>query len=200
MRDLSSPALYVGFELGVGLLALGLGRWLFGSFLFFESDAGPRALARAAVFWLPLGVFAVLVTSARVIRRLAFARRIYEDLRDCPVGDFIRFSGWPAFAALSIMAGASEELLFRGVLQAKAGLWISALLFGAMHALSWAYFWMAAALGLYLGWVYELTGRNLLVPAFLHAGYDFAVLLLFRRRMREDPEGHVGMLSRDPGV
>ena len=85
-------------------------------------------------------------------------------------------------------AGVGEEALFRGVLQPALGpygLWISSLLFGVLHALTYTYFLLAALLGLYLGWLFERTD-NLLVPVIVHALYDAVALWLLRKRFLED--------------
>ena len=132
---------------------------------------------------LPLLVFAVFATTDAGLS-LRPLRRIYGILRDSPIGGYIRENRWPAFLALSLAAGAAEELLFRAVLQAKLGLLLTSLLFGALHAVSAAYFLIASFIGAYLGRLYE--GHGLLVPVLVHALYDFAALLLYRRRMLRD--------------
>ncbi len=90
---------------------------------------------------------------------------------------------------VAALAGLGEELLFRGVLQAAlvevlgpvAALVVAALVFGLVHALSWAYFAMASLMGLYLGALFLLTG-NLLLPVIVHAVYDaIAIAILLGR-------------------
>ena len=86
-------------------------------------------------------------------------------------------------ALVSVLAGLGEELLFRGVLQAGLtgllGPWLGVVLasvaFGLLHFLSWTYFLLATAMGLYLGALYELTG-NLLVVCLVHALYDWVAI------------------------
>jgi len=89
---------------------------------------------------------------------------------------------------ISIGAGFGEEWLFRGFLQqlvkfwfgAEAGIWpavvIAALLFGACHALSRTYFCLTFLIGIYFGYLVELTG-SVLPAALSHAGYDFVALM-----------------------
>jgi membrane protease YdiL (CAAX protease family) len=85
--------------------------------------------------------------------------------------------------AVSLLAGVGEELLFRGVIQGGLdgvignvpALVVASVVFGAMHALSRAYFLVATAMGFYLGWLYLATG-NLLIPVVVHFLYDWIVL------------------------
>jgi len=97
--------------------------------------------------------------------------------------------------AVSLMAGASEEVLFRGMLQPWlagllpggewAGIAAAAALFGLCHALSPAYFVFAFALGGIFGWAAVATD-NLAVPIMLHAAYDAVVLLDMTVRTTDD--------------
>jgi len=112
--------------------------------------------------------------------------------------DLIRFglmkwlgnAGPAALAALAIMAGIGEELLFRGVLQGglenPLGTWwallIASLLFGLAHALTPAYFVLATLMGVYLGLIYVWTS-NLLIVIVIHALYDWLALLYYRYRV-----------------
>jgi uncharacterized protein len=86
---------------------------------------------------------------------------------------------------LAACAGVGEEALFRGVIQAAlldrlpawVALALTALLFGAAHALSAAYAVLATLMGLYLGGL-QLAGDNLLVPILTHGLYDLVALRL----------------------
>ena len=53
---------------------------------------------------------------------------------------------------------------------------IVALLFGACHALSKTYFVVTFLIGIYFGYLVELTG-SVLPAAFSHASYDFVALV-----------------------
>lgn len=96
-------------------------------------------------------------------------------------------------AILSIGAGVSEEILFRGVLQTwMAGttpLWAAILatniLFGALHARTVLYAIVAGLVGVYLGVVFELTG-NLIAPMIAHGLYDAVALDYVRRAIARD--------------
>ena len=185
----------VGFEGALAVVALLLAGPLGVSpteFLVFDW----RAVLFAAAAALP--PFALLRLSDRY--DLAPLRALHEQL-DASVGPAVRAMSWGELASLSLYVGLCEELLFRGVLRPgleNLGGWIAGadgaadrwigwvltnLLFGAVHALSWSYFLLAAAMGLYLGWLLDATGeRNLLVPILTHAVYDFLALASFAER------------------
>ena len=93
-------------------------------------------------------------------------------------------------AYLSLMAGVSEELLFRGVVHTwlttsfgvATALIVSNLLFGLAHAVSVFYVVLAGLLGFYLATVFTITGEaNLVPPILCHALYDFIALSVYRR-------------------
>ena len=77
------------------------------------------------------------------------------------------------------MAGISEELLFRGVIQSYLisvstpfiGLFVSALLFGLMHCYNRLYIILTFIVGLFIGWIYFQT-QSLLLVVTLHCVYD----------------------------
>lgn len=89
---------------------------------------------------------------------------------------------------LSALAGISEEVLFRSVIQGvattafgtAAGLVLASVLFGIAHLVTGTYGIVAAAIGLYLGLLW-LAGENLLIPIVTHAAYDFAALFYLLR-------------------
>jgi len=80
---------------------------------------------------------------------------------------------------LATIAGVSEELMFRGVLQTiidrqlptAAAIVIVGLLFGLLHARTALYAIIAALVGMYLGLLFFATG-SLLAPIITHAVYD----------------------------
>lgn len=88
-------------------------------------------------------------------------------------------------AAIAVLAGLGEELLFRGVIQQAlqqwlgpwTGLLLASLVFGAAHWVSRAYMIFACLMGLYLGLLYWLSG-DLLIAVIVHALYDFIALRL----------------------
>jgi membrane protease YdiL (CAAX protease family) len=95
------------------------------------------------------------------------------------------------FALIAVLAGVGEELLFRGVLQTLLvswttpvlGLAIGSLVFGAAHALSKLYFFLATLIGLCFGWL-VLHYQDLVAPMVAHSLYDFVALVYLARRGR----------------
>jgi hypothetical protein len=94
------------------------------------------------------------------------------------------FAGWSwrQLLVISVAAGFCEELLFRG-LQAWAtvylppivALLVVSLLFGAAHALTRFYFFLATLMGLYFGALFLASG-NLVIPMVAHGVYDAVAL------------------------
>lgn len=173
--------------------------------LCFESALVVVALLLALIFglrpWLTivfgwgalgLSVLATLPIVAAVMSLLQFRWRWVEDLRRIVEDHLLPlFSGAGPAALLfvALAAGLGEELLFRGVIQAGlegligpvAALVAASLLFGLAHALTPAYFVLTCLMGLYLGWLYQVTG-NLLMPIMVHFLYDWIVLVWYLRR------------------
>ncbi len=130
---------------------------------------------------LPLGVVAalppllliLLLESARS-RRWRWVRIFHDNLASvlAPLLGHLR---WHEMLALSCLAGLSEEVFFRGVLQQAIGLVPSALIFGLLHTLSLPYLVWATLTGLYLGALMQATG-NLWVPILTHTLIDLVGL------------------------
>lgn len=98
--------------------------------------------------------------------------------------------------ALGAAAGVGEEMLFRGVLQSELGerfgdviaLTSSAVIFGALHAVTPLYAVIAGIASLYFGELY-LQYHNLAVPIVCHGLYDVGALMgahLFVTGMSEE--------------
>jgi uncharacterized protein len=191
------------FEGGLAIGALGFG-WLLGCpplvtfhwepavLLFVPLAAAPMVLVLAVLLWRPIGLFAEV---PRIV-----------DGRLLPL---FRSWGLVEMAAISILAGLGEEMLFRGVFQATLGellakaagpeqaVWMGgrasdwaamvavALVFGAAHWVNTGYAILATAIGLYLGWLWIFTG-NLMYPIATHALYDF-LALVYLVKLRRTP-------------
>ncbi len=86
--------------------------------------------------------------------------------------------------SLGAAAGWGEEMLFRGVLQSElcerfgdiAALTSSAVIFGALHAVTPLYAILAGLASLYFGELY-LQYHNLAVPIVCHGLYDVGALM-----------------------
>ncbi|MGH7859755.1 MAG: lysostaphin resistance A-like protein [Candidatus Binatia bacterium] len=91
---------------------------------------------------------------------------------------------------LAVFSGLSEEIFFRGVLQAEVGIVAASLLFGLLHPLNLSYVIWAASVGFAFGLLYQMTGS--LVPSILcHGAYNFAALLYLRYWYQEENRDHV---------
>lgn len=202
-HDLPMPRSFVllaaVFEGGLAVAAIGLG-WLVGH---SPLEAFPRTAADAA-WGAGCGAIATLPLLALLwlclnwpIGPLAKLIRVVDELlvplfRECRVVDL---------AVISVLAGLGEEMLFRAVIQeavagwvdGEPGRWIglavAALLFAAVHMVTPTYALLAGIIGLYLGWIWIVTG-NLLVPITIHAAYDFlALVYLVKIRRRGSTVG-----------
>ncbi len=89
---------------------------------------------------------------------------------------------------IALLAGLGEEMLFRGVFQGAISRWLgpavglgaASALFGLIHFITPTYALIATLMGVYLGWLWQVSG-NLLVPIVTHAVYDFVALVYFLR-------------------
>jgi membrane protease YdiL (CAAX protease family) len=92
-------------------------------------------------------------------------------------------------ALIALLAGAGEELFFRGWLQgsltnrfdAWVGILIASVIFGLVHYLSATYAIYAGLTGIYLGVIYQVSG-NLYIVMVIHALYDFIALVYLVRK------------------
>lgn len=77
----------------------------------------------------------------------------------------------------SVVAGLGEELVFRGVLQPRLGIFLPALMFTSVHALQYDFdaLIQVLLLGLILGYVRKRT--NTTTSALIHGTYDLALFL-----------------------
>lgn len=102
------------------------------------------------------------------------------------MGPLLDACGKPQLAYLALLAGFTEETLFRGVLQPLielhwgwvGGLIASNVMFALAHAITRTYALLAGITGIYLGLALDVSGeRNLLIPMTVHALYDFLAFL-----------------------
>jgi membrane protease YdiL (CAAX protease family) len=100
---------------------------------------------------------------------------------------------WADLFILALIAGISEELLFRGVVQpwletgwdGRVGLVASNVIFGLVHAVTPLYAVLAGLVGIYLGLSLDYEGqRNLLIPIIIHSLYDFLAFVMLMRAYR----------------
>lgn len=113
-----------------------------------------------------------------ISRRLAAARYIVQLLAQAMDLNSIRLHHVILFG---VLAAIPEEMFFRGAVQVQFGLFIAALIFGALHAISRLYFVYAAIAGLLLGLLYTLSG-TLWLPIGAHFGVDVVMFWLLLHR------------------
>lgn len=82
-----------------------------------------------------------------------------------------------------LLAGIPEEILFRGAMQPAWGLLLTSVIFGALHAVTFAYFLYAALAGLLLGGLVLWRGA-LWAPMAAHIVIDTLMFLLLIRHWR----------------
>ena len=175
-------------EGGLGVVALAIG-WLCGHWPAIGMGWSSPEVSEQVQF-IGLGVAATLppLIALALIDRFPFAPldRV-RQIAEIAVRQMFPSPRLWQLALVAAVAGLGEELLFRGLVQAglarliggPAGLWIAllaaSLLFGVFHWLSTTYALLAAAAGLYFGWLLIATG-SLWPPVVAHALYDFAAL------------------------
>jgi membrane protease YdiL (CAAX protease family) len=144
------------------------------------------AVARGVLVTLPmLAIFFLLVHLP-----WASLRQLRQQVESL-IREMFPAAGISQFALIAVLAGVGEELLFRGVLQTllvgwttpMLGLAIGSLLFGAAHALSKLYFFLATLIGVVFGWM-VLHYHDLVAPMVAHGLYDFVALVYLARRAR----------------
>lgn len=139
------------------------------------------------LFWGVAGVFPMFGVFAWLYYRPVGNLELIKRILIQNLGPLLNSCHWYDLLAIALMVGFSEELLFRGVLQPwmesawgyAGGLLGSNLLFGLAHMVSPMYALLAGLTGLYLGWMMDVGGeRNLLIPALIHAIYDFVAFFV----------------------
>ena len=172
------------FEIALVFVAAVIGLLVRGVPFPFQLSFDWEGLAWALGAALPMAASAVFNTSD-IAQRIGPLRRIHDRVKSI-LGPAIREMSGLDLVLLSVAAGVGEEVLFRGVLQTVLGahgLWVSSLLFGVLHALTFTYFVLAGLIGLYCGWLFQVTG-NLLAPVLVHALYDIVALWRLQKRFR----------------
>ena len=176
-------AVFAGAVL-VALAAFGLGALL---------KINPLTTAAPTLWALGVGVAAtaplVLLLQWFIETDIAPLKRFRESQIDYFANIGFRFTPL-RMALLALGAGISEELLFRGVLQAWiaggapliAAILLPNIIFGALHARTSLYAFIAGGVGVYFGVLFALTG-NILAPIVAHTLYDWVAFLYTRREI-----------------
>lgn len=170
------------FEGGLLVVAVVLGA-LVGHLPWTNLNLSFESLGMGTIATLPLLGF---LTFTYYTRFPALVR--LRELTDSLVGTPLRACGWLDLCWIAILAGVSEEFLFRGVLQPWLATWgqlaaiiVCNLAFGLCHAITPTYFVFATIVGIYLSLTLRLTPEpNLAVPICCHALYDFVAFIVIR--------------------
>lgn len=113
------------------------------------------------------------------------------------MGPLLSSCRWYELLILAAVAGISEEILFRGVLQpwmevslgVSASLIVSNVIFGLLHWITATYALIAGLIGLYLAYMMDVSEpRNLLTPIVVHGLYDFLAFVFVAAAYRLQQE------------
>ena len=177
------------FEGSLILVAMLLG-WLVGINPFEYLHFDDHAFAIGLFGTMPL----FLIFMALYSLESDALQKIRQTLLDTLAPSMHRYH-WTDLLVLAAIAGISEELLFRGVIQPwmestwgmTAGLIGSNIIFGLVHAVTPVYALLAGAVGIYLGLFLDVgEQRNLLTPIVIHGFYDFLAFLVIMRTYRTE--------------
>lgn len=111
------------------------------------------------------------------------------------LGPMLVAAPWYHLVGMAALAGLSEEMLFRGLLQPWVetawGYWpallVSNLIFGLLHWVTPMYALIAGLIGIYLGMMLDAAEtRNLYIPVFIHGLYDYLAFLVVARSCRAE--------------
>jgi len=173
-RDRSQFLNFAGLiEGSLALAALGVG-WLL--------EINP--LEHFSWDWLAVGWGLLGAVPTLLVFYLAYRFPIGEL---CKIRDFLSRELAPSLSILrwydlilmALLAGVSEELLFRGLLQPWIGGLSCNVLFGVVHWITPLYAVLAFVTGSYLSWAMTFTEPdNLLTPIVIHATHDYLAFLV----------------------
>lgn len=174
------------FQGGMTAVALLLG-WMTGHPPWQRMQFTLAAFGWGVAATIPMVAFLAITYRSR----LPSLVRIRELLHDV-LGKPLAACGWLDLCVVAVLAGVSEEFLFRGVLQGWlsgwgwiAGLILTNILFGLCHAITPLYTVLAALLGVYLSMTFWLIDPpNLVIPICCHSLYDLIAFVVVRREYR----------------
>ncbi len=175
------------FEASLILVAMALG-WIAKLNPFINIHLTPASLLYGVIGTLPLFL---MFLAMEQIQGQSVAQIRQFLLRT--LGPNLQRYSWADLFMLAAVAGISEEILFRGIIQPwievawgmKAGLLVSNLLFGLVHSVTPLYSILAALVGVYLALAMDYHGdRNLLTPIIIHTLYDFLAFIALIRAYR----------------
>jgi uncharacterized protein len=175
------------FEAALIVVAVVLG-WFSGINPFANLQFSEIAILYGVLGTIPLFLLFLLLEQITSDSVVTIRRFLLETL-----GPALHRCHWADLFVLAAIAGISEEVLFRGVIQPwmesswgmTAGLIGSNIVFGLVHAITPLYTVLAVLVGIYLGLALDVGGdRNLLTPIIIHGLYDFLAFLALMRSYR----------------
>lgn len=175
------------FEASLVLVAVFLG-WIAGIDPFENLYFSETAIAYGMIGTAPLFLMFLALEQMHGESIVKIRKLLLQTL-----GPGLHRYHWTDLFMLAAIAGVSEELLFRGVIQPwmesswgmLAGLIGSNMIFGLVHAVTPLYAVLAAFVGIYLGLSLDYGGeRNLLTPVIIHGLYDFLAFVTLMRVYR----------------
>jgi len=185
--------LAIVFEGGLAIIALLLG-WL--------TDTNPLAhltFNGSAFGWAIIGTIPMVLFFIVCYRFPAGPLRPIRQLLIKTLGPHLNTCYWYDLLFIALLAGACEELFFRGFLQlwiesrggVIAGLIGSNLVFALAHFITPTYALITGLMGVYLGFLLDVGGqRNLLTPILVHTLYDFLAFVVVARTFRYEQQGN----------
>jgi membrane protease YdiL (CAAX protease family) len=175
------------FEAGLILVALSLG-WIADINPFENLHFSESAILFGIIGTIPLFLTFLTLEHMQVESLVKIKKMLLEIL-----GPSLQHYHWTDLFMLAAIAGFSEELLFRGVIQpwlesswgTTASLVISNIIFGLAHAVTPLYAVLATLVGIYLSLSMNYGGeKNLLLPIIIHGLYDFLAFIALLRAYR----------------
>ena len=174
------------FEGGLVLIAYLLGAWL---------SIDPLEHLTPDLNAIVLGLMGTLPLYAlfTLTHRSAIAGDIRKFLVD-KLGGLLAGCSGRGLLYLGLLAGVTEEILFRGLLQPwleqdwgwLGGLVFSNMIFALLHWITPLYALLAGLCGVYLGLMLDVgPERNLLTPILVHALYDFLAFIAVAEMWRQ---------------
>lgn len=175
------------FEASLILVAAVLG-WIANINPFADLHFSESAIACGVIGAIPLFLMFLALEQIQAEPVIKIKNMLFETL-----GPSLHRYHWTDLFILAAIAGLSEELLFRGVIQPwmesswgiPAALVGSNIIFGLAHAVTPLYAVLAALVGIYLSLSLDYGGdRNLLLPIIIHGLYDFLAFVSLMRAYR----------------
>ncbi len=175
------------FEATLILVAVILG-WIAQIDPFVNLHFSESAIAYGVIGTMPLFLLFLIMEQLQTESVVKIKKLLLDTL-----GPGLHRYHWTDLLVLAAIAGFSEELLFRGIIQPwlesswgmATGLVVSNIIFGLVHAVTPLYAVIATLVGIYLSLSLDYGGeRNLLLPVVIHGFYDFLAFVALMRAYR----------------